>query len=77
MQEGGTTDDWLGAMKDGEQAGSNFDYGGPLAEIAQLGIVAMKMLGQKLDWDGENMHFANSREANEHLQHPYREGWTV
>ncbi len=70
-------EDWLDAIKNGTQAGSNFDYGGPLTEIAQLGIIATKMLGQKLEWDGENMRFTNCPEANEHLQQPYREGWTL
>ena len=73
----GHFEDWLDAVKNGRQAGSNFDYGGPLTEIAQLGIIATKMLGQKLEWDGENMRFTNCSEANAHLQQPYRDGWTL
>ncbi|MBN1126054.1 MAG: Gfo/Idh/MocA family oxidoreductase [Sedimentisphaerales bacterium] len=69
--------DWLRAVKEGGKAGSNFDYGGPLTELAQLGIVAMKMLGQKLEWDGPNMKFTNNDEANKYLNPPYREGWTL
>lgn len=69
--------DWLDAIKGGTQAGSNFDYGGPLAEIALLGIVATKRLGEKLEWDGPNMRFANCDEANQCLNPPYREGWTL
>ncbi len=70
-------EDWLNAIRNDTQAGSNFDYGGPLTEIAQLGIIATRMLGQKLDWDAENMRFTNCSEANEYLQCPYREGWTL
>ncbi len=70
-------EDWLGAIKTGTRAGSDFDYGGPLTEIAQLGIIATKMLGQKLEWDGPNMRFTNCDEANQHLNPPYRQGWTL
>jgi len=42
----GHYEDWLEAIKNKTQAGSNFDYGGPLTELAQLGIIATKMLGQ-------------------------------
>ncbi len=69
--------DWLGAIRAGTRAGSDFDYGGPLTEIAQLGLVATKMLGHKLEWDGPNMRFTNSEEANRHLTAPYREGWML
>ena len=40
--------DWLQAIRKGRPAGSNFDYGGPLTEIARLGIIATQLLGQKL-----------------------------
>ena len=69
--------DWLQAIKNGTQAGSNFDYGGPLTELAQLGIIATKMLGQKLEWDSKNMRFTNCDEANQFINPPYREGWTL
>jgi predicted dehydrogenase len=69
--------DWLRAIKHGGKAGSNFDYGGPLTEIARLGIIATQMLGQKLLWDGENMRFTNCDEANQYINPPYRKGWTL
>ena len=72
-----TYNDWLQAIKNGKQAGSNFDYGGPLTEIARLGIIATRMLGQKLEWDSENMRFTNCSEANQFINPPYREGWTL
>ena len=73
----GHYEDWLEAIKNKTQAGSNFDYGGPLTELAQLGIIATKMLGQKLQWDSQNMRFANSDEANRFINPPYRQGWTL
>ena len=69
--------DWLDAIKTGGKAGSNFDYGGPLTELARLGIIAMQMLGRELQWDGENMRFTNCDEANQLINPPYREGWTL
>jgi predicted dehydrogenase len=73
----GHHNDWLQAIKNNKQAGSNYDYGGPLTELAQLGIIAMKMLGRKLEWDGQNMRFTNCDEANQCINPPYREGWTL
>jgi len=69
--------DWLSAIKNGGKPGSNFDYGGPLTELARLGIIAMQMLGQKLEWDSENMRFTNNDEANRLINPPYRQGWTL
>jgi predicted dehydrogenase len=73
----GHHEDWLNAIKIGGQAGSNFDYGGPLTELARLGIIAMQRLGEKLEWDGANMCFTNSAEANELVNPPSRKGWAI
>ncbi len=69
--------DWLDAIKNGKQAGSNFDYGGPLTELARLGIIAMQFPGQKLQWDGPAARFPNCPEANALVDPPSREGWTL
>jgi predicted dehydrogenase len=69
--------DWLQAIKNGKKAGSDFSYGGPLTEIALLGIVAIKLHGTKLNWDGEKGTFTNSSEANGFLNPPYRAGWKL
>jgi hypothetical protein len=69
--------DWLRAIKSGGQAGSNFEYGGPLTELALLGIIATRMLGQQLEWDGPAMRFRNSAEANKYLNPPCRAGWSL
>jgi predicted dehydrogenase len=69
--------DWLEAIRSGKQAGSDFSYGGPLTEIAMLGVVAIKMAGTKLDWDARRMRFTNCPEANQHVNPPYRAGWTL
>jgi len=70
-------EDWLIAIREGKKAGSDFSYGGPLTEIALTGIIAMKMKGRKLEWDGPAMKFTNCPEANALLDPPYRKGWTL
>ena len=70
-------DDWLRAIREGRKAGSDFSYGGPLTEIAMLGVIALKMPGMKLEWDGPNARFTNCDEANQYLDPPYRAGWTL
>jgi len=75
--KGGHHQDWLRAIKEGKQAGSNFDYGGPLTEIALLGIIATRMLGRKLEWDSDKARFTNCDEANQFINPPYRQGWIL
>jgi len=70
-------DDWLRAIREGGKAGSDFSYGGPLTEIAMLGVIALKVPGTKLEWDAANMRFTNCDEANQHVAPPYRKGWTL
>jgi predicted dehydrogenase len=70
-------DDWLQAIREGKKAGSDFSYGGPLTEIAMLGVIALKLPGTKLEWDAPNLRFTNSEEANQHVNPPYRRGWSL
>lgn len=70
-------DDWLRAIREGRKAGSDFSYGGPLTEIAMLGVIALKMPGTKLEWDAQAMKFTNCPEANTFVNPPYRNGWTL
>src|SRR6185503_13546873 len=69
--------DWIEAIRTGRQAGSNFDYGGPLTEIALLGMIAIRYPGQTLKWDNESTRFTNNQEANSLLRSSYRPGWHV
>ena len=69
--------DWLQAIRKGGKAGSDFSYGGPLTEIALLGVIAIKMSGKKLQWDATAMQFTNCPEANEFLTSPYRPAWVL
>ncbi len=73
----GHMEDWIEAIRHGKPAGSNFDYGGPLTELALLGLIATRLLGQKLEWDGKRGRFRNSVEANQYLNPPARPGWAT
>ena len=68
--------EWINACKGGEPAGSNFDVAGPLTEVVLLGNIAIRT-GQKLLWDGPNMTVTNVPEANQYINPPYREGWSL
>ena len=69
--------DWVEAIREGRKAGSNFGYGGPLTEIALLGLIALRYPGKKLEWDSQGMRFTNHLAANTHLRKTYRPGWSV
>jgi predicted dehydrogenase len=69
--------DWLQAIRNGTRAGSDFSYGGPLTEVAMLGVIAIKMAGTKLEWDAERMRFPNCPEADALVNPPYRAGWSL
>ena len=68
---------WVECVRSGKKADSDFSYGGPLTEIALLGVIAIKMAGAKLEWDAPNMRFTNNSDANRYLKPPYRSGWTL
>jgi len=67
--------DWLEAIRSGRQAGSNFDYGGPLTQTALLGAIAIRFPGATLKWDNTARRFTNHDSANAYLNPLYREGW--
>ncbi|UCG47610.1 MAG: Gfo/Idh/MocA family oxidoreductase [Phycisphaerales bacterium] len=74
---GGHEGNWIEACKGGEPATSNFDYSGPFTEMVVMGNLALKRLGKKLLWDGENMKFTNDDEANQYVSLPARKGWEL
>ena len=79
----GHFEEWIGACKGGEPAGSNFDHAGVLAQLVLLGNVAIQPALKEtvnrtpLHWDGENMKITNVAEANQFLQREYRKGWSL
>jgi predicted dehydrogenase len=69
--------EWIAAAKGGPPAMSNFDYAGSLTETILLGNIAIRLAGQKLEWDGPSLKFTNSTEANKHVSKEYRKGWEI
>ena len=68
--------EWVDACRGGKPAGSDFvAHSGLLTETPLLGVIAMRM-GKRLTWDGPNMRFTNSDEANKLLRRNYRNGWS-
>lgn len=73
----GHQQDWIQCCKKGISAGSNFSVGGPLAELALLGVIAGTQSGETLEWDSSNAKFTNNDKANRYIQREYREGWIL
>ena len=70
--------DWLDAIRAGRHAGSDFAlYGGPLTELALLGVIGLRMPGRKLAWNAARMQFTNCPEANRYVRPEFRKGWTL
>jgi hypothetical protein len=46
-----------------------------MTETILLGTVAVRVPGQRLEWNPEKMSIPNVAEANRYLRREYREGW--
>lgn len=74
--------EFIEACKGGPNAGSNFEFAGPLTEAVLLGNVALRvklreqLTKQKLLWDSANLRVTNLSEANRFLRREYRSGWS-
>jgi predicted dehydrogenase len=68
--------EWIEAIKINGPTTCNFDYSGALTEAALLGNVAYRV-GKKLAWDAKTLKAKNCPEADQYLQHHYREGWSI
>ncbi|MBL8814602.1 MAG: Gfo/Idh/MocA family oxidoreductase [Planctomyces sp.] len=66
---------WAHACLGDGTTGSNFDYAGPLTETVLLGVIAIRLKGQTLNWDAEKMEVTNHATATQLLTKPYRRGW--
>lgn len=75
--KGSHEQNWIDAIKTGGKASADFDYSGPLTELALLGNLAKRFPDMKLLWDNENMKVTNHDEANEWVRRPYRDGWSL
>ena len=75
---GGPHLEWVRAIRERGTCGSNFDYAAPLAEIALLGVAAVRAR-TRLDWDPVNARVTNHAWANQFIGpgYEYRPGWGV
>ncbi len=73
----GHFEEWIGAIRTGEQAMSNFpDYAGPLTETVLLGNLAV-WSGQKVQWDAQTMRSTNVVGLEGLIKPTYRQGYTL
>ena len=66
--------DWVRACKGGAPGVSEFPVAAKYIEWLALGAIALRVPG-RLNWDGANMRFTNSAEANSYLKPFVRKGW--
>jgi hypothetical protein len=71
----GHHEEWADACKGGPPNGSPFSYGGPLTEIALLGVLAKRFTTRKLAWDAQAGRITNLPEAEPLLRPTFRPGW--
>jgi hypothetical protein len=74
--DGGHHRDWIDAIKEGRQAGANFDYAGPYTEAILMGIVSLRA-EERLYWDGPNMKATNYADAEQYIFPEYYNGWVL
>ncbi len=68
--------DWIDAIKNNRKACSDFEYAGPLTEVANMGNVAL-WAGEKIEFDVASMKITNVKKANKYLTKEYRKGWEL
>jgi predicted dehydrogenase len=72
--------DWIRACKEGPSGippCSPFEYGAALTEMVLLGVLAIRVKDQRLEWDRQSVRFTNNDQANGLLGIQYRDGWTL
>ena len=68
--------DWIRAIKEGDQTGCPFGYSGPMTEGYLLGNIAMRV-GRAIEWDPAAMKVTNCPEAQQYIRRDYRQGWSL
>lgn len=69
--------DWVDAIFQGRNACGQFAHGGPLTETVLVGAMADRFAGQWLEWDPEELRFADHADASSLVRRQYRDGWQV
>ena len=69
--------DWVDAVIAGQKTTDGFEYAGPLSETVQLGNIAARLPGTKLEWNTETMAITGHENAAAMLTKSYRPGFEV
>ena len=69
--------DWVDAVIAGQKTTDGFEYAGPLSETVQLGNIAARLPGAKLEWNTETMALTGHDSAAAMLTKSYRSGFEV
>ena len=72
----GHQQEWLNAIRGGPAPRSDFAYASKLTETILLGTIAQR-LGQRLEWDADNMKITNVADANRFITPERRKGWEL
>ena len=69
--------DWVDAVIAGQKTTDGFEYAGPLSETVQLGNIAVRLPGTKLEWNADTMEIKGHDDAAAMLTKNYRSGFEV
>lgn len=69
--------DWVDAIKGGPEASSNFGVAANLTEITLIGVLSLRLGGEKIHWDAENLRAIGVDKADSLIREPVRKGWEV
>lgn len=69
--------EWFDAIKGGASPMSNFEYASRLTEITLLGVLSLRLGGEKIYWDSENMKATGLPDADQIIREPVRTGWEM
>ena len=73
VRDGDPFQEWIRARKGGPKPVSNFDYAGPLTEMVQLGNVAIRARGGRIQWDPVGMRIPDHPELDQYLRPSLRQ----
>jgi predicted dehydrogenase len=68
--------EWINACKGGPATQSNFAYASRLTEGLLVGLLAVRM-GQRIEWDAEQMKATGCPEADPFIRPQFRSGWEI
>ncbi len=68
---------WVEAALGNGTPEANFDFSGPLAESALLGVAANRVAGKAITWNPKTLKIEGAPGLNAYVRRTYRKGWEV